>query len=129
MTLDRDGHRVAVISGGEVRIWDLEAGELVATLRGHDSPVSAVALSPDGTRLFALHGENRSSERVRVRVSVWDWKPHTSCSPSNRRTPSCSAEWTAQGQIRHRTGGEAISSGTVDSRCSCPLWTIRSMAR
>ena len=72
MALDRDGRRVAVIGGGEVRVWDLETGTLVATLRGHDSPVSAVALNADGTRLFALHAEYRKEKRVGVRIGVWD---------------------------------------------------------
>ena len=74
MTLDRDGRRVAGISGGALRGRALDTGDRVATLRGHDSPVSAVALSEDGTRLFALHGENSVGERTRVRVSVWDLK-------------------------------------------------------
>ena len=72
MVVDRGGRRVAVIDGDEVRVWDLETGTLLTTLRGHDSPVSAVCLNTDGTRLFALHAEHRMAERGRVRLSVWD---------------------------------------------------------
>jgi serine/threonine protein kinase/WD40 repeat protein len=68
---DRDERRVAVVDGGEVRVWDLDAGRLVATV-AHDTPLSAVALSPDGTRLFTLNAVPRVAERGRVRISVWD---------------------------------------------------------
>jgi WD40 repeat protein len=36
-----------------VRIWNTDTGELVHTLTGHASDVSAVAYSPDGTRIVS----------------------------------------------------------------------------
>jgi serine/threonine protein kinase len=69
---DRDRRRVAVFGGGEVRVWDLDGGALVATVRGHDSPLSEIALNPEGTRLFTLYAAPRAEERGRMRVGVWD---------------------------------------------------------
>jgi WD40 repeat protein len=47
-----DGRRVAVTTGGYPErppgIWDVETGERLASLEGHEGPVVAVAWSPDG---------------------------------------------------------------------------------
>jgi len=34
-------------------MWNLETGEEALTLRGHTGPVSSLALSSDGKRLFS----------------------------------------------------------------------------
>ena len=56
-----DGTRLATGSDGTrvytgsqdntARIWDLETGDPLAVLQGHESTVWSVAFSPDGTRL------------------------------------------------------------------------------
>ena len=59
-----DGTLIA--SGGDdttVRLWNLETGENVAVLEGHDYPVTSVTFSPDGT-LLASGGY--------LGVKVWD---------------------------------------------------------
>jgi WD40 repeat protein len=33
---------------GVVRIWNMLCGKLVANLKGHEGPILAVAISPDG---------------------------------------------------------------------------------
>jgi WD40 repeat protein len=40
-----------------VRIWDVEQGETLATLKGHTYDVTSVAWSPDGTRLASASGD------------------------------------------------------------------------
>lgn len=46
-----------------VKVWDTQTGKLLATLKGVDTPAKAVAFSPDGKRIAAVH-------KTPV---VWDW--------------------------------------------------------
>jgi eukaryotic-like serine/threonine-protein kinase len=43
-----DRYLAAGLTGGVVRIWEVESGELLAILRGHTEQVVSVAFSPDG---------------------------------------------------------------------------------
>jgi hypothetical protein len=72
LSIDRDGRRAAVIGDGEVRIFDLDTGDLVATLRGHEVPVKAARLTPDGTRAFTVDSMQGTETRRAPRVHVWD---------------------------------------------------------
>lgn len=63
-----DGKRLA--TGGNdalIRVWNLETGQLVLTLRGHTGTVQQLAFSPDGTLL--------ASPSVDTTVKVWDVRP------------------------------------------------------
>jgi WD40 repeat protein len=56
---------LASASGDQtVRLWSLESGDSLLTLRGHDDPVKAVLFSPDGRRLFSGSRDGH--------VKVWD---------------------------------------------------------
>lgn len=60
-----DDHRLATAGAdGVVRVFDIESGELLAELRGHDLAVFCLAWSPDGTRL-ASSGHDRG-------IRLWD---------------------------------------------------------
>ncbi|MEX0819818.1 MAG: protein kinase, partial [Pirellulaceae bacterium] len=60
-----DGSEVAVDTQNDIVIWDWAAGRRVRTLRGHDSTVNDLALSPD-RRLLASASNDRQ-------VKVWNW--------------------------------------------------------
>jgi WD40 repeat protein len=65
-----------IVSASEdktVRIWDVEAGEVVRTLLGHTRGVQGVAFSHDGTRIVA-GGEDGT---VRVWSAFAAWKART----------------------------------------------------
>ena len=65
MAVSADGRRA--VSGGDdgtVRVWDLDTGEPLHTLAGHDGQVGAVAVSADGRR--AVSGGDDGT------VRVWD---------------------------------------------------------
>ena len=57
MAFSPDGRRLA--TGGEentVKIWDVQTGRELHTLRGHNGDVYAVAFSPDGRPVDRLGG-------------------------------------------------------------------------
>lgn len=66
-----DGRLVAAASKDRtIRVFDIESGELRATLRGHDGYVEGLAFSPDGTRLASS-----SADRTLRLWRTSDWSP------------------------------------------------------
>jgi WD40 repeat protein len=73
VTFGPDGKRLAVGGGdfngrvaSEARVWDLDAGKVVLSIKAHTRPVRALAFSPDGA--FLASGADHWDHTVRV----WD---------------------------------------------------------
>lgn len=82
-------------SDGTVRLWDRSGSQLGAPLRGHEGPVNAVAISPDGQwiasagadaaiRLWRRDGAPLASLWDRSRAPIWS----IAISPDGRRVAS-----------------------------------------
>lgn len=54
MAFNSDGSLLAYGAGPVIQVFDVEAGEVLTTLRGHEFPVDALAFSPDDTLLVSL---------------------------------------------------------------------------
>ncbi len=62
-----DGKRLATgLTDGALKLWDVLSGQETLTLKGHNGPVSGLAFSPDGNRLFST-GD--------LTIRVWDATP------------------------------------------------------
>lgn len=65
VVLSADGKTFAAAHGPAVVVYDSQTNLPLATLRGHTKPVSAMAFSPDGTKIVT-GGEDHA-------VILWDW--------------------------------------------------------
>ena len=52
-----------------IKLWDVETGNLLATLTGHTEPITTLVLSPDGQTLASGSQDGT--------VLLWDWKKIT----------------------------------------------------
>jgi len=65
MAVTADGH--AALTGSQdctVRLWDVTRGQEVICLKGHEKPVTSVAMTPDGK--YAASGDDGGA------LHVWD---------------------------------------------------------
>ena len=72
---------------GEVRLWDVASGKLLATLKGFGGEVYNVAFSPDGKKVhtlkgrpldFSRDGKMAASAGADGQIALWDaktWQP------------------------------------------------------
>ena len=74
-----DGNILASAHDLAVRLWDVETGQLRATLalEGHESWVSSVAFSPDGNTLASGSRSSNGNQSRHFSVLLWDISPRT----------------------------------------------------
>lgn len=64
LAVSADSNWVAAGGWGHVaKVWDLETGQCLASLRGHSRPVSSVSITPNRTRIITASGNT---------IRIWD---------------------------------------------------------
>jgi WD40 repeat protein/serine/threonine protein kinase len=147
-----DGKRLASASGlwqgmpkgwdgtpGDVKVWDVQTGQLLLTLKGYAGPYASLAFSPDGRLLASSNRPSGSAGPTGSgEVKVWDaqtgrelltLKGHIAeiasvvFSPDGKRLAS-SARWTDTVQVWDaQTGQELLNlkaGGEIDSLAFSP---------
>ncbi|MEQ9236608.1 MAG: pentapeptide repeat-containing protein [Coleofasciculus sp. E2-BRE-01] len=67
LVISPDGtHLISGADDQTVKIWELETGRLIRTLRGHSDAISSVAISPDGKRIASSSDDKT--------VKLWDFE-------------------------------------------------------
>jgi WD40 repeat protein/DNA-binding SARP family transcriptional activator len=56
---------------GTLRLWELPGGELSATMEVHDSHMTAISFSPDGTRLVSANPFQSTASESPFPASIW----------------------------------------------------------
>jgi WD40 repeat protein len=111
-----DGRTLAVSShrSREIILWDIETGQPRMTLRGHSSPVMAMAFAPDGQSLASAAWPDRvvvlwdlDTGRPRRRLTGPSiWAPSLAYSPDGRLLATVNASERCVRIWDVRTGGQ-----------------------
>lgn len=76
LAISLDGEILASSSGKEIKLWDLETGELLRTMSGHGGDVRSLAISPDGKAIASGSGDGTirfwDTRTGEVLDTIWD---------------------------------------------------------
>jgi periodic tryptophan protein 2 len=103
----------------EIHTWSVQTGQLLDTLDGHESPVSALAFAPDGSvlvsgswdksvRIWNIFGRTPTSERLQLQADVVD----VAVRPDSKQLVVSSID----GQLTFWNISEAQQQSGVDGR-------------
>jgi WD40 repeat protein len=113
MAFARDASQIAsgihAVQGQEVSVmlWNVASGRQLCSLIGARGSISAVAFSPDGSRLAAADAKNK--------VRLWDVA-------SGRRVRSLKGHTATVRAVAFRSGGAQLASGGADNVIR--LWDV-----
>jgi eukaryotic-like serine/threonine-protein kinase len=104
-----DGERVAVTSGGYVRLCDARTGRLIAALGPHEDRVSHLAYSSDGKRIASM-----STEVASFAIHLWDGATGKEVAQLRGHTMAASILFNAD--------GSRLLSGSIYPENTARLW-------
>jgi WD40 repeat protein len=126
-TVSADGSRMAKIDGRGVALWDVAAGKVLRTFEEGANAVTAVAISPDGTRIAAGSNEGRTrvwdaatGDLLHTFDVPWSWRWKRAMI-STWRNPITALAFSADG--RHLVDGR---HGFDDDLKRMRLWDVKS---
>ena len=110
LAIDDDGHYVAAVAGGRVRLWDLRRDAATLTSGMHDDVVQSVAFSPEGDLLASA--DRRGGVRLTDAASgasIVDRLPRVRGGPRG-------LAWSRDGRRLHVSVPKTFSSSVVEGR-------------
>lgn len=103
VALSADSQTIAQAEGNSIRLLNAATGQIVKTLTGHKTPVSAIAFSLDNTLL--LTGAQDGA------IHIWTIADGKFTAPKlalEKPTPITSAAWTADGKLIATAHGDNV---------------------
>ena len=110
MIISHRNHKVGAVSrGNELKLWDADTGRLIHAFEDHPEPLTAVAFSPDGTRLLS------GSEDGKLRL--WD-----NATGQLLRTVTAHRSDGVRSAAFSPDGAQVLSTGRSDDHFMVKLW-------
>lgn len=106
-----DGTALASAGGNtddfDIRLWDVDSGQLLQTLTGHSSIVWRLAFSPDGSMLASASSDGTAK--------VWDWRSASLIKSLDFPNEVISVSFSPDGQV--------LAVGGVENWPDAVIWT------
>ena len=124
---------VSASGDGTAKLWDLDRGCEIFSLKGHTSAISSVAFSPDGKRIVSAGYDNSVKVWMPRRAAIHSLVGHTGFvnsaafnPPDGKRIVSASHDktvkvWDAEG------GSEILTLKGHTSNVTCAVFSVREM--
>ncbi|MCA9069153.1 MAG: WD40 repeat domain-containing protein, partial [Planctomycetaceae bacterium] len=112
VTFSPDGKRIAASNGNDVKIWDLESGENVLTLRGHRSTVVGIDYRNDGRLIVTSSSGNDKT------VKLWN-------ASNGKLLQTMRGHRDVVRDVAFHPDGNQVGSASYDS--TLKLWDVSSV--